>query len=64
LSVIHKIAGKENLHLGATITMPVNRDMVFPAGVPLHNELGIKRPVDHPVFGHIFEDPAEIYHLF
>lgn len=64
LSVIHKILGRENLYLSAAVTMPVNREMVLPGQVPLRSELGVKRPVEAVVFEFIFEDAAEIYHLF
>jgi hypothetical protein len=64
LSVIHKIAGEENLFISAEVTMPVHKEMVFPERIPLYNETGVKRPVEPVFFEYIFDDPVEIYHLF
>ena len=64
LAVIHKIVGKENLFLKATVTMPVHKEMVFPERIPFCNEMGVKRPVEHLIFENVFDEPSEIYHLF
>lgn len=64
LPVIREIAGKENFYMRALVTMPVHKENIFPERVPLYNELGAKRPIGPAYFTYIFEDPAEIYHLF
>jgi hypothetical protein len=64
LSVILRIAGKENFFISAALTMPVHKEMVFPERIPLYNETGVKRSVEPVFFECIFDDPAEIYHLF
>ena len=64
LSVICQIAGEDNLFITAVVTMPVHKENMFPERVPLYNEYGVKRPSAPVFFKYIFEDPAEIYHLF
>ncbi len=64
LAVIHKLVGKKNLYLSATITMPENKENVLPVRTPLYNEIGRDRGLHGPEFHFIFNDPIEIYHLF
>ncbi|MCP4146412.1 MAG: hypothetical protein GY757_01555, partial [bacterium] len=64
LAVIHKLVGKNNIYMNMLVTMPVNKEMVFPGRVPFYNEIGQKRGIKHPEFRFIFDDPGEIYHLF
>ncbi len=64
LAVIHKLVGEENIYMNAMVTMPENKELIFPARAPLYNELGTDRRVKVPVFQFSFDDPSEIYHLF
>ncbi len=64
LAVLHRVFGKENVRLTATVTMPENKELVYPARTPFYNETGREETADVPVFKFIFEDPSEIYHLF
>ena len=64
LAVIHKLVGEENIYMNALVTMPENKELIFPAESPLYNKLGTDRGVKVPVFQFSFDDPSEIYHLF
>jgi hypothetical protein len=64
LAVIHKLVGEENIYMNAMVTMPENKELIFPARAPLYNELGTDRGVKLPVFHFSFDDPSEIFHLF
>lgn len=64
LSVIRHIVGEDNFYISAVVTMPIHKENMFPERVPLYNEFGVKRPIEPVYFKYIFEDPAEIYHLF
>gem|GEM_PF-1203860 len=64
LAIIHRLSGEGNFYMNAKVTMPENKENVFPARSPLYNEIGIKRGLEVPVFQFIFDDPSEIYHLF
>ena len=64
LAVIHKLVGEENIYMNALVTMPENKELIFPARAPLYNELGTDRGVKIPVFQFIFDDPSDIFHLF
>jgi hypothetical protein len=64
LAVIHKLVGEENIYMNALVTMPENKELIFPAESPLYNELGTDRGMKVPVFKFSFDDPSEIYHLF
>jgi len=64
LAIIHKLSGEGNFYMNAKVTMPENKENVFPARSPLYNEIGINRGLEVPVFQFIFDDPSEIYHLF
>lgn len=64
LTMLHRIAGKDNVHFRAVITMPIFKENILPERTPLYNEKGVKRPVKVRYFEYIFEDPVEIYHLF
>lgn len=64
LAVLRTLTGENGVYMDALITMPRNRELIFPARVPLYNESGKRSTVDFPVFRFIFEDPAEFYHLF
>jgi hypothetical protein len=64
LAVIHKLVGKPNIYIDALVTMPGNKELLFPARAPLYNEMGTDREIDAPVFQYIFDDPSEIYYFF
>lgn len=64
LAVIHKLVGKDNIYIDALVTMPANKEQLFPARAPLYNELGIDREIKIPIFQFIFDDPSEIYYFF
>ena len=64
LAIIHRLSGEGNLYMNAKVTMPENRENVFPARASLYNEIGIDRGLEVPVFQFIFDDPSEIYYLF
>jgi hypothetical protein len=64
LTVIRQIVGEDNFYISAVVTMPIHKENMFPERVPLYNEFGVKRPIEPVYFKYIFEDPAEIYHLF
>jgi hypothetical protein len=64
LSVIRQIVGEDNFYISAVVTMPIHKENMFPERVPLYNEFGVKRPIEPVYFKYIFEDAAEIYHLF
>lgn len=64
LAVLHRLVGSENLYMEAAVTMPLNKENIFPERVPLFNTLGERRPVEPEWFEYIFETPSEIYHLF
>jgi hypothetical protein len=64
LAVIHRLAGTENVYMNALITVPENKENIFPARVSFFNETGADRDLEAPVFQFIFDDPSEIYHLF
>ena len=64
LAIIHMLSGEKNIYINAKVTMPENRENVFPARASLYNEIGIKRRLEVPIFQFIFDDPSEIYYLF
>lgn len=64
LAVLRTLAGENGAYMDALITMPKNKELIFPARVPLYNETGSIEAAAAPVFSFIFEDPSEIYHLF
>jgi hypothetical protein len=63
LAVIHRLAGTENVYMNALVTVPENKENIFPARVSFYNETGTDRELEPPVFQFIFDDPSEIYHL-
>lgn len=64
LAVLHRLVGSKNLYLEAWITMPINRENVFPERIPLYDQLGERRRLEPEWFDYILEEPAEIYHFF
>lgn len=64
LAIIHRLAGEENIFMTAFVTIPENRENVFPARGSLYNQMGMDRGLRVPEFQFIFDDPSEIYHLF
>jgi hypothetical protein len=64
LAIIHRLSGEGNIYMNAKVTMPENRENVFPARASLYNEIGKDRGLEVPVFQFIFDDPSEIYYLF
>jgi hypothetical protein len=64
LAAIHQIVGKENVFLRAYITMPENKENIFPEREPLYAESGTRRPVESIAVRYIMDDAGEIYHLF
>ncbi|MCP4217919.1 MAG: hypothetical protein GY765_24970, partial [bacterium] len=64
LAVIRKLAGKKNYYMEGFVTMPENKEMVFPARTPFFNKMGKERKLEYRMFQFILDDPSEIYHLF
>jgi hypothetical protein len=64
LSALLPLLGNNNVFMKALVTMPESRELIFPAQAPLYLEWGIKPEQVYPVFHFIFDDPAEIYHIF
>lgn len=63
-TALNRLIGKENFFIEASITMPQSKEMVFPERKPLYNRRGFKKSVLPITFEYIFDDPAEIYHMF
>lgn len=64
LTALNRLIGKDHFFIEASIAMPQNREMVFPERKPLYNRRGFKKSVVPIIFEYIFDDPAEIYHMF
>ncbi|MCP5046900.1 MAG: hypothetical protein GY940_06990 [bacterium] len=64
LAALHKIVGKKNLYIEAGVTFPIHKENIFPERQPLFNRRGELRKMDPLLFEYIFDDPAEIYHIF
>lgn len=64
LAMIHKIIGKENIHMTAFIGVPEDQENTFPGQIPLTNEMGVEQDVDELFYQFIFEDASDIYNAF
>lgn len=60
-AMLHLIAGDSHMYLDASITMPENKELIFPARAPLYNQIGIFQDSDIPLFRFSFDDPSEIF---
>jgi hypothetical protein len=61
LAMIHQLVDKDHLFINALVTMPENKELIFPARAPLYNQTGKYRETDFPTFKFSFDDPSEIY---
>ncbi|MCP4218173.1 MAG: hypothetical protein GY765_26285 [bacterium] len=64
LAVLLKLVDPADIYMRGVIKMPDNKELIFPAGVPLSNQKGKIRDNEFPAFHFIFDDPSEIYHVF
>lgn len=60
-ALLHRLVGSDHIFLDALISMPENKELIFPARAPLYNRLGIYRDSDVPTFRFSFDDPSEIF---